>query len=275
MILHAPSRFLDLEAPQIMGILNVTPDSFYDGGRYLNEEAIKERVTEMIEAGVSIIDIGGESTGPGSIDVTLEEEIERVIPVIEIVRKNYDGFISIDTYKSEVALKAIEVGADMVNDITAMRADPKMAEVIKEKEVPVCLMYSKDEDARTTKEKRKYDDVVAAIKEFLGKRVEYAKEQGIDNAKIILDPGMGAFISMIPEYSFEIIKRLGELKELGYPILVGTSRKFFLGGKLEDRLEGSIETGLLSVQNGANILRVHDIKETARALDNLKKVSHV
>lgn len=273
--------------PLVMGILNVTPDSFSDGGAYFlgadldrSVEMAVARALEMIKEGADIIDVGGESTGPGSSDVSLEEELGRVIPVIEGIRAEEERrsigrnvLISVDTWKSEVAEKAIEAGATMVNDVTAFRGDPEMARVVADARleggarVPVVLMYSKDEGPRTSKENVKYTDVVAAIKEFLMERVKVAEKAGVSRDQIILDPGMGAFVSMDPEYSYEILARLEEFKDLGFPILVGTSRKSFLTThfgdmKPEDRLEGSLSTAFEAKMNGASILRVHDVAET-------------
>lgn len=258
---------------QIMGILNVTPDSFSDGGEFEGVERAVARAREMVEEGATIIDIGGESTGPGSLDVKLEEELERVIPVVRAVSEALpEVLISVDTWKAEVARQAIEAGAGMVNDVTALRGDSGMARVVAEARVPVILMYSKDATARTSKKAVEYEDVMATVIEFLKERVAAAEAGGVTRAQIILDPGMGAFVSTFPKYSLEILERLNELVSLDYPVLVGASRKSFIreiwgGEKPEDRLEGSLEAAKMAAQNGASILRVHDVKETVAAMN--------
>ncbi|MFH1720482.1 MAG: dihydropteroate synthase [Patescibacteria group bacterium] len=253
-----------IEKPKIMGVLNVTPDSFSDGGKFLNPDNPDKAVAhamKMIKEGADIIDIGGESTGPGSKNVSIKEELERVIPVIKAIRKK-DGeiAISIDTYKAKVAEEALKAGANMINDVTAMRSDSKMVDLVKKTGVPVCLMYSKDSTARTTKKNVKYDDVIQHIGRFLQKRIFLAENKGVKPEQIIIDPGMGVFVSGDPKYSFEILARLGEFKSLGYPILIGPSRKSFLGGKMRDRREGTLAASLVAMMNGASIIRVHDVK---------------
>lgn len=245
--------------PLIMGVLNVTPDSFSDGGKFFDLKKAVKRAVEMEKEGADILDIGGESTGPKSVKISLDEELERVIPVIKAIRKITDVPISIDTYKSEVALQALMAGADIVNDVTAMRGDKKMAKVVADAGCPVVMMYSKDNTPRTTVKKKKYTDVIKTIEEFFDERIEYASSQGVLLKNIIIDPGMGQFISALPRYSFEIITRLAELKNVGCPILVGLSRKSFLGGEMNDRDE--MVKGLSSVAylNGADIIRTHDV----------------
>lgn len=276
--LNCRDKFLSLKAPILMGILNVTPDSFSDGGQFFSQDAAVQRAFQMIEECASIIDVGGESTGPGSVDVSAEEELKRVIPVIQKIReRNTQVWISIDTWKSEVAKQAIQAGADMVNDVTALRGDPQMVSVIAEYKVPLILMYSKDSTPRTTREKIQYDDVVNTIREFLEQRIEFAQQNGIDSSQIIVDPGMGAFVSGEARYSLEILKRLNEFKAWGFPILIGASRKGFIseicGGKGSgDRLEGSLAAALIAMMNGANILRVHDVKKTKRVVDFLNPI---
>lgn len=243
--------------PLIMGILNLTPDSFSDGGNYNTVKKAVQKVKEMEQKGVDIIDIGGESSGPNSKDVSLKEELNRVTPVLKAIRKITQLPISVDTYKSEVARKALEEGANVINDITALRGDSKMATVIAKYKCPVILMYSKDKTARTTRQEKNYKDVVKTIEEFLEKRIQYAKKQRISYKQIILDPGMGHFVSAISKYSYEIIARLGELKKLGYPILLGLSRKSFLGGTIEQRETKAEALEQIAFLNGANIFRKH------------------
>ncbi len=250
---------------KIMGILNVTPDSFSDGGKYFDLDQAVARAEEMVREGAEIIDVGGESSGPGSVDVSLEEELRRVVGVVqELGIRKLGVRVSVDTWKAEVARQAIEAGATIVNDVTALRGDDQMAAVIAESGVKVVLMYSKDDSARTTAENVEYDDVVATIKSFLVKRIAYAEAKGIEREQMIIDPGMGAFVSGKAEYSWEILERLREFEELGCPILIGASRKSFLGGDVEDRLEPSLKAAKLATDNGASILRVHDIAETRK-----------
>ncbi|MBU1018994.1 MAG: dihydropteroate synthase [Patescibacteria group bacterium] len=244
-------REVSLENTQVMGICNATPDSLFDGGS----------VREMIEAGASIIDIGGESTGPGSKDVSGGEELERVLPIITEVRRDFpDVFISIDTYKADVAANAIEAGVDMVNDVTAGRGDERMFSVVSDLEVPYIMMYAKDATARTTTDEVEYEDVMRTIIEFLESRVQSL------GSNVIVDPGMGAFVSGNPRYSYEILSRLDELRVLGCPVLVGASRKSFLGGEVSDRLEGSLAAACAAAMNGAKIIRAHDVEQTVKAL---------
>lgn len=243
-----------------MGVLNVTPDSFSDGGLYISDFAF--RISHLIEEGADIIDIGGESTGPGSKAVSLEEEMKRVQPVIDYVSENRltdKVLFSIDTYKSQVAEYALDHGFGMVNDVTALRGDPNIIGVLLKYQPYVILMYSKDDTPRTTTESVAYDDVMVSVKTFLVDRISQLVEAGFPEDKIIIDPGMGMFVSADPKYSFEIIERLSELKSLGYPICVGVSRKSFLGRKLEDREQPSVEWSLKALQKGASVIRIHNV----------------
>jgi dihydropteroate synthase len=254
--------------PRIMGILNVTPDSFSDGGKFFDSKKATDHALQMIKDGANIIDVGGESTGPGSKNVTAAEEIKRVIPVIKAIRKkNKRVTISIDTYKAKVAEAALKAGANMVNDVTALRGDKQMAKLVAKTGTPIILMYSKDKTPRTTKRKVHYANVVQHIVEFLKEQTEFAIKNGIKPEQIIIDPGMGAFVSTEPSYSLEILHRLEEFKLLGYPILLGPSRKSFIPGKLEDRLPGTIAACTIALQNGANILRVHDVAECKQIIE--------
>ena len=253
---------------QIVGVLNVTPDSYFDGGKFNQVEAAVKRVGEMLADGADIIDIGGESTGPGSSDVSVEEELNRVILIIKAVKEEYpEAKISIDTYKSQVAKEAIESGAVMVNDVTAGRGDPELFSVVAPSDVSLVLMYSKDDTARTTIRDQKYDDVVSTIIEFLKERKSAAVDAGIAEDRIVIDPGMGHFVSSDPQYSFSILAELERLKELNCPIYVSPSRKSFLAGQEnlppEDRLPATIAASALAVQNGATYIRTHDVKETS------------
>ena len=257
----------------IMGILNVTPDSFYDGGRYTCQDEALRRVEQMIEEGADIIDVGGESTRPGSERVSLKEEIKRVIPIIEKIRENFDVPISIDTYKAEVARQAIEVGANMVNDISGLRFDPKLKKVVAKCDVPVVITHIKG-TPKDMQDNPQYRCLMGEIISYLRESIKMAEEAGISSDKIIIDPGIG--FGKTTEHNLRIIKRLPELKSLGKPILIGASRKSFIGNVLKlpvsERLEGSLAIGSLSVFQGANIIRTHDVKETRRVVDLIRAV---
>jgi dihydropteroate synthase len=254
--------FLGQKGPIIMGVLNVTPDSFSDGGKFDSVEKALARALEIEKEGASIIDIGGESSGPNSKYVSLEEELSRVIPLLSKLRKQTKMLISIDTYKAEVARQALELGADMINDVTALRGDPEMASVIAKYKCPIVMMYSKDRDVRTKVLAKKYTDVVLTVKKFLSERIKYAEKNGIKKSQIIIDPGMGQFVSAIPSYSFEILGRMGELKTLGLPVLIGVSRKSFLGGEMASRLDKGLAASAIAYYSGAKIFRTHDVKAT-------------
>lgn len=273
--------------PLIMGILNATPDSFYDGGRYDRVEAAVRRARQMIDEGADIVDIGGESTGPVSAEVDEAEELKRVIPIIEKMRnvkyeRNNDisdsacrtphaGLrISADTTKASVARATLAAGATIVNDVSAGRHDPAMFPLVAERGCSIVLMYSKDPSPRTTIQARKYDDAIATIRDFLSVRIAAAQSAGIDSSQIIVDPGLGHFVSSDPKYSWEILERLAELQSLGCPILVSPSRKSFTadhpGDSPEKRLPGTLRAVKLAVQNGASVIRTHDVEETIRVI---------
>ena len=255
----------------VMGIINVTPDSFFDGGKYNHKDQAVKRVSEMIADGADIIDIGGLSSRPGSKPVSLEEELERTIPVIESVSNNFDTLISIDTYRSEIALEAISAGAHMVNDISAFNMDKNMAGMVADKGVSVTLMHmqGKPEDMQKNPQ---YENVVDEIYEYIDGKANDAISAGISPDKIILDPGIGFGKTL--DHNLSILNKISEFSSMGYPIMVGASRKSFIGGILElpveDRLEGSLAAAVWSVINGANILRVHDVAETVKAV----KIAH-
>jgi len=257
----------------IMGVLNVTPDSFYDGGRYTRQDKALRRAEQMIEEGVDIIDVGGESTRPGSERVGLEEEIKRVIPIIEKIRENFDLPISIDTYKAEVARQAIEAGANMVNDISGLRFDPKLKEVVAKCDVPVVITHIKG-TPKDMQDNPQYGCLMGEIISYLRESIRMAEEAGISSNKIIIDPGIG--FGKTTEHNLRIIKRLPELKSLGKPILIGASRKSFIGNVLKlpvsERLEGSLAVASLSVFQGANIIRTHDVRETRRVVDLIRAI---
>ena len=243
----------------------MTPDSFSDGGRFLKIEDAVRCGIKMAEEGADIIDVGGESTRPGSDPLEIEEELSRVIPVIKALSKEIDIPISIDTYKSEVAQKALEAGAEMLNDISALRFDPKMKEVASEYQVPVVLMHIKG-TPKNMQENPYYDDVITEITEYLTQSIEIAQNAGIDREKIVIDPGIGFGKRL--EDNLNILKNLKKFSILNCPILVGPSRKSFIGRILdlpvEERLEGSLAALAVAIMNEANIVRVHDVKESKR-----------
>lgn len=254
---------------RIVGILNVTPDSYFDGGKFASVDAAVKRAGQMLRDGADIIDIGGESTGPNSKDVTEQEERARVIAIIKAIKRAYPGAVlSIDTYKSGIAREAIEAGVSMINDVTAGRSDQKMFDVAASAGVPIVLMFSKDPTPRTTIAHARYDDVVKDIAAFLAARKQVAIDAGIDSSKIILDPGMGHFISSDATYSFEVLARLRELTSLGCPLYVSPSRKSFLAGpenlSTVDRLPATIAASAIAVMNGAAYIRTHDVLDVRR-----------
>ncbi len=252
--------------PLIMGILNVTPDSFSDGGKYNTASKALKRALEMEKEGADIIDIGGESTGPNSKNVTIKEELRRVIPVIKLIRKYCKLPISIDTYKAEVADQALKSGANIINDVTGLRGDKNLAKIANKYKCPIIIMYSKDNSPRTTIKNKHYKNVMEDIKKFLTKQIKYAKLNGIKKKNIIIDPGMGNFISKIPKYSFEIIAKLYELKKIDHPILIGMSHKSFLGASIEQREQKALALSAIAYLNGASIIRTHDVKNTRLCL---------
>lgn len=261
-------------AISIVGILNVTPDSYFDGGKWNSLEMALKKAEEMIAEGADWIEVGGESTGPNSKDISLQEEIDRTINVIKEIRKRWGSVnISVDTYKSEVAHQAIAAGATMVNDVTAGRGDANMfAEVAGfAKVAKVVLMYAKDPTPRTTIDLVQYKDVIATIKKFLSERIDAAVAAGISRDRIIIDPGLGHFVSSDPKYSFEIIARLEELLSLGCPIFLSPSRKSFLSGKENlppvDRLPATIAASAIAVLDGASFIRTHDVRAVKRACE--------
>jgi dihydropteroate synthase len=260
----------------IMGILNVTPDSFSDGNKFFSQEKAISHAVKMEEDGADIIDVGGESTRPGSDRVSKQDEMKRVIPIIEKLVDKINIPISIDTYKSDIAIKALDIGATIVNDITALQGDKKMVNIVANYDASICLMHMKG-NPRNMQKNPIYDDVVGEIYSFLKERAEYAMFHDIKKEKIIIDPGLGfgKRTGRGVEDNCKILRRLNDLKSLGFPILVGPSRKSFIGnicGKnqqltVTDRLEGSLAASCVAVFNGADIVRVHDVKETRRCVD--------
>lgn len=244
---------------KLMGILNITPDSFSDGGRYLNPEHALNQAEQLNLEGADIIDIGGESTRPGSIPS--EQELSRIKPVVEILAQK--NFISIDTFRSETAETCLKLGAKMINDVSALRYSPTMAEIIRAHDCEVVLMYSKQAGQlpHATKDQKEYSDVITEIKDFLSNRIDYALSKGIKQSKIILDPGMGTFISPNPSYSWEVLTRFNEICQhfRDFRILIGTSRKGFLQSSAENLDANSQLTALFAKTKGAKIIRTHQV----------------
>lgn len=275
MKLYLRHDFMELETPVVMGILNVTPDSFSDGGHYFSNDSAIKHAEEMVKDGASIIDVGGESTRPGAGAVDVDEEIDRVLPVIEKIKENLDVLVSIDTYKERVAHAAVlEGGADMVNDISGLRFSEKMAETIAQLEVPAIIMHIKGTPENMQKDPY-YKDLIPELKQYFHNRIDYALSRGVKKDKLIIDPGIG--FGKKVEDNVEIIRRLPEFKEFELPILIGLSRKSFLGALSGEPnpLERETETltaNIISVLNGASIIRVHDVKNTVKSIRILKKM---
>lgn len=244
----------------IMGILNITPDSFSDGGNFNSVENALNHAKKMINEGADIIDLGGESTRPGHTYVDADEELRRILPVIKKLKEEINVPISVDTYKSKVAEESLKLGVEMINDIWGLQKDKNMANVISKYDAYVCIMHNQD--------KTEYDkDIIESIKDFLNESINIALNAGIDKEKIVIDPGIG--FGKTFEQNLEVLRRLSELKTLGYPILLGTSRKSVIGNVLDvepkERVEGTIATTVLGIRDGVDIVRVHDVLENLRA----------
>ncbi len=259
----------------IMGVLNITPDSFSDGGKYLDKEKAVQRAMEMARGGADIIDIGGESSRPGAVSISAAEEIERVIPVVEALIGKIEVPISVDTRKSEVAKEALSKGASFINDITALRADGDMAKVIADFDAGCILMHMKG-DPENMQDAPHYDDVIGEISAYLAESIKLAEDSGIDPGKIIIDPGIGFGKTL--EHNLLILKNLERFKELDKPIMVGTSRKSFIGkltGKeADERIFGTAASIAAAILNGADIVRVHDVpqmREVSTIADSVKR----
>tara|TARA_R110000737_G_scaffold267493_2_gene274991 strand:+ start:2044 stop:2850 length:807 start_codon:yes stop_codon:yes gene_type:complete len=258
--------------PQVMGILNVTPDSFSDSGKFAHFDHALAQVERMIIDGASIIDIGGESTRPGAVEVSDEDELARVIPILEAIKQRFNILVSIDTSKASVMHAAITAGADMINDVRALQNDGCLA-VISKSNVPVCLMHMQGLP-RTMQNNPSYDDVIHDILSFFKQRIAACVGAGIARERIILDPGFG--FGKTQAQNFHLLANLSTFSQLDLPILAGLSRKSMIGNLLnrevEQRLAGSLSTAILAAQQGANIIRVHDVQETVDALKVLKAV---
>jgi dihydropteroate synthase len=264
--LRLRDREFRLDRPLIMGVLNVTPDSFADGGRWLDPDAALARARALHEAGADIIDVGGESTRPGAAPVGADAELARVVPVIEALARDIDVAIAIDTCKPVVMREAVGAGASMINDVLALRADGAL-EAAAELGVPVCLMHMQGEP-RTMQADPRYDDVVADVHRFLADRLLACEFAGIPRQRLLVDPGFGFGKTL--EHNLELLRRLERFTDLGVPVLAGLSRKSMIGAltgrAIEDRVAGSVAAALIAVQRGAAIVRVHDVAPTRDAL---------
>lgn len=250
----------------VMGILNVTPDSFSDGGKFNSIDSAKKQVEKMVSEGADIIDVGGESTRPGYTVISVQEEIDRVVPVIEMIKKDFDVPVSIDTYKSQVAASAISVGADLINDIWGLKKDPMMAKVIAKSGLPCCLMHN-----RTRIE---YTDFLRDVFADLNETIRLAVEAGIDDEKIILDPGVG--FAKTYEQNLQVLHYLEDFHQFGMPMLLAASKKSVIGNTLnlpvDERVEGTIVTTVMAAMKNYSFVRVHNVKENKRAIAMTKKI---
>lgn len=267
MLLQLPrQRQLDLSRPKVMGILNITPDSFSDGGRFIGKDAAISQARAMLAAGAAILDIGGESTRPGAEEVSVQQELDRVLPVIEAIRSELDCVISIDTCKTAVMKAAVAAGADIINDIKAL-LDTGAVDFAASAQVPVCLMHMQGQP-RTMQQSPVYQNVVQEVSDFLQHRAAVCVAAGIPRSQIILDPGFGFGKSL--QHNYQLLSQLSELLSLNYPVLAGMSRKSMIGQLVnvppEERLAGSLACATIAVMKGARIIRVHDVKETVQAV---------
>ncbi|MEN9725345.1 MAG: 7,8-dihydropteroate synthase [Pseudomonadota bacterium] len=271
MIFNCGRFQLDLSKPRVMGIVNVTPDSFSDGGKFNTTEKAIEHALQLVEEGAEILDIGGESTRPGASPVPLDEELKRVIPVIEGLR-GVGVPLSIDTYKPQVMQAAITAGADIVNDVCALR-EPQALEIVAASQVGVCLMHMQGRP-QTMQADPQYDDVVSEVREFLQDRLNAAEQAGIVRSRIVLDPGFG--FGKRTAHNLTLLNHLNDIQALGLPLLIGLSRKSVLGqvvgSAVDERIHASIAASVVSVMKGANIVRVHDVKPTIDALKIVQAV---
>ena len=266
MKLTAHNRVLDLTKPQVMGILNVTPDSFSDGGRFNTIETALQRVEAMVNAGVTIIDIGGESTRPGAPEVSEQEELARVIPVVKAIREHYDVWISVDTSKAEVMRQSIEAGADIINDVRSL-TEPGALEVAAKANVPVCIMHMQG-DPQTMQNNPRYDQLMEEVHQFLGERIDVCVAAGIKREQLILDPGFG--FGKTVEHNYSMLAHLEEFHRYDLPVLAGMSRKSMLFKLLDKQpaecMVASVACATIAALKGAQIIRVHDFEETLEAV---------
>ncbi|GAB1262436.1 dihydropteroate synthase [Aurantivibrio plasticivorans] len=277
MKLQCADLSLDLSSPQVMGVLNTTPDSFSDGGSYyqgggLDLGLVVERAHKMVEEGATIIDVGGESTRPGAEPVSLDEELRRVVPVVEAIRKSLEVVISVDTSSPPVIKAAAAVGAGVINDVRALQRDGAL-QAAAETQLPVCLMHMMGEPGTMQNDPR-YSDVICSVREFLAERIAACEAAGISRSKLLVDPGFG--FGKTIEHNLDMLRNLGAFAELDLPILVGLSRKsmlqHLLGRAVDERLAGSVALALLAAQHGASIIRAHDVAATRDVLTVLRAV---
>lgn len=275
MLFDCAGKSLDLSASRIMGIVNVTPDSFSDGGKFFSRDAALKQALKLVEDGADILDIGGESTRPGSDPVAVQEEIDRVAPAIEAISGEVDVPISIDTMKADVMRAAVSAGAGLINDVNALRGDGAL-EAAAELDVPVCLMHMQG-TPQTMQQEPHYEDVVSEVEAFLMERVEACEQAGIKADKIMLDPGFG--FGKRARHNLRLMKHLSRFTRLPYPVLVGVSRKSIIGDMLkvsvDERLAGSLALASIAVWQGAKLIRTHDVKETAQAVKLTQHVQQV
>jgi dihydropteroate synthase len=263
--------------PVVVGILNVTPDSFSDGGDFFDPEAAAEHAAAMLDEGADMLDVGGESTRPGSDPVSQEEEIRRVVPVLKrILSVRPEAVISVDTYRSGTAKAALKAGASLVNDVTALRGDPGMVSLIEEAACPVILIHMQGEP-KTMQKEPNYQDVVGEVRDFLAERAEYAVAAGVRLENIIVDPGIGFGKNL--EHNLALLRNLDALVDLGFPVLIGTSRKSFVeritgAQEARDRVFGTVATTVLAFEQGATFFRVHDVRANRQALAVAEAVLH-
>ncbi|SDI96330.1 Dihydropteroate synthase [Ferrimonas sediminum] len=275
MKLDCAGRLLDLSQPQVMGIINVTPDSFSDGGRFHGVDAALAQARKMINDGATILDIGGESTRPGAPDVSLEEELNRVIPAIEAIGSELDVVISIDTSKPQVMREAVASGAGLINDVRALQ-EPGALAAAADLQVPVCLMHMQGQP-RTMQSAPSYQDLVTDIMAFFAQRIQACEQAGLAKERLLLDPGFG--FGKTQEHNFQLLARLEQFRPLGLPLLTGLSRKSMFGSLLDrnvgDRLAASLAGAMLCAQGGASIVRVHDVRETWDVLQVLAATQRI
>jgi len=266
MHLTARDSILDLTFPQVMGILNVTPDSFSDGGRHNTLDLALRHAQAMVDAGATILDIGGESTRPGAAEVSEEEELARVVPVVEAIARRFDVWISVDTSKASVIREASNAGMHLINDIRSLQ-EPGALQAAAETGLPVCLMHMQG-DPKTMQHAPRYDNVVAQVDQYFVEQIARCVNAGIPKSKLLLDPGFGFGKNL--EHNYQLLARLAEFHHFGLPLLVGMSRKSMVGQLLhvspEKRVTGSVACAVIAAMQGAQIVRVHDVKETVEAM---------
>ncbi|NLS54346.1 dihydropteroate synthase [Hafnia alvei] len=266
MQLKAQGLTLDLTYPQVMGILNVTPDSFSDGGKHNGLDAALRHAEAMISAGATIIDVGGESTRPGAAEVSTEEELERVVPIVELIARYFDVWISVDTSKADVITASAQAGATLINDIRSL-SEPGALEAAAQSGLPVCLMHMQG-DPKTMQHKPVYTDVVAEVDSYLTSQIERCTVAGIDKSRLLIDPGFGFGKNL--EHNYQLLAHLAHFHHFGLPLLVGMSRKSMIGQLLKvgptQRVTGSVACAVIAAMQGAHIIRVHDVKETVEAM---------